>query len=85
MSSILLKSSHCFKKYLIQDAFCRRFNKSSNLSISSPRRYLKIFSKGFGFTLIAISLSGGIYYSLSDAITKRQIKVTVEGIGRFIR
>lgn len=44
-----------------------------------------LIGKISGGVVVAVPTAGGIYYALSDDITKRQTRVTVEGIGRFFR
>nr|XP_053632143.1 uncharacterized aarF domain-containing protein kinase 5-like isoform X5 [Cherax quadricarinatus] len=49
------------------------------------KRVLGLIGKISGGVVVAVPTAGGIYYALSDDITKRQTRVTVEGIGRFFR
>lgn len=62
-----------------------------NLSAEVPaapkkkRRILRAVGKTLGGIAIVVPAAGGVYYSISDDITRRQIRVTVEGIGRFFR
>lgn len=49
------------------------------------RRLLAAIGKGIGSVAIAVPAVGGVYYALSDDITKRQTRVTIEGIGRLFR
>ncbi|XP_064085063.1 uncharacterized aarF domain-containing protein kinase 5-like [Macrobrachium nipponense] len=62
-----------------------------NLSADVPvapkkkRRILRAVGKTLGGIAIVVPAAGGVYYSISDDITRRQIRVTVEGIGRFFR
>ncbi|XP_045620948.1 uncharacterized aarF domain-containing protein kinase 5 isoform X2 [Procambarus clarkii] len=49
------------------------------------RRTLAVLGKISGGVAVAVPMTGGIYYALSDDITRRQTTVTVQGIGRFFR
>ncbi|XP_076062663.1 putative aarF domain-containing protein kinase 5 isoform X2 [Oratosquilla oratoria] len=62
-------------------------NKSENASTipRKKRRIMASIGKVVGAIGIAVPVTGGVYYALSDDLTKRQIRVTVEGVGRFIR
>ncbi|RXG59198.1 Dual 3',5'-cyclic-AMP and -GMP phosphodiesterase 11 [Armadillidium vulgare] len=85
-------NNFCYK-YILTSSFrlnytgiiTRNFSQNSHVKISKSRRYLKIIRNGFGITLAASALGGAFYYATSDDLTKRQIRVTAEGVGRFMR
>ncbi|XP_071552103.1 uncharacterized aarF domain-containing protein kinase 5 isoform X1 [Panulirus ornatus] len=63
------------------------FKYSTEVSVvpKKKRRVLAAIGKGIGGVAIAAPTVGGVYYVLSDDVTKRRIRVTFEGIGRFFR
>ncbi|KAB7495386.1 putative aarF domain-containing protein kinase 5 [Armadillidium nasatum] len=85
-------NNFCYK-YILTSSFrlkytgiiTRNLSQNSHVKISKSRRYLKIIRNGFGITLAASTLGGAFYYATSDDLTKRQIRVTAEGVGRFMR
>lgn len=46
---------------------------------------LRSLGKGVVGVVAAVPAVGGAYYVVSDNLTKRQIRVTVQGVGRFFR
>lgn len=49
------------------------------------RSVLGTVGRGLGGLVVAVPAVGGVYYVASDDLTKRQIRVTVQGVNRFIR
>lgn len=49
------------------------------------RSVLGTVGKGLAGLVVAVPAVGGVYYAASDDLTKRQIRVTVQGVNRFIR
>ncbi|KAG0710208.1 putative aarF domain-containing protein kinase 5 [Chionoecetes opilio] len=46
---------------------------------------LRMLGRGVVGVAVGVPAAGGVYYAVSDDITKRQIRVTVQGVGRFFR
>lgn len=49
------------------------------------RSVLGTVGRGLAGLVVAVPAVGGVYYVASDDLTKRQIRVTVQGVNRFIR
>lgn len=54
-------------------------------AVRKKRSVLRPLAKGLVGLVASVPAVGGVYYVVSDDLTKRQIKVTVQGIGRFFR
>lgn len=52
---------------------------------SRKRTVLGTLGRGLAGVVVAVPVTGGIYYVVSDDITKRQLRVTVQGVSRFLR
>lgn len=53
--------------------------------VKKKRRVLATIGKVLGGVAVAVPAAGGVYYAYTDDLTKRQMRVTVEGVGRFFR
>lgn len=53
--------------------------------VARKRSLLGTLGRGLGGLGVTVSSIGGIYYMAGDDLTKRQIRVTVQGINRFFR
>lgn len=63
----------------------RRFSSEAPITPKKKRRILAGVGKGVAGTAVVVPAVGGVYYLASDDITKRQMRVTVQGVGRFFR
>ncbi|XP_042885871.1 uncharacterized aarF domain-containing protein kinase 5-like isoform X2 [Penaeus japonicus] len=63
----------------------RRCATEAPVVVKKKRRVLATIGKAIGGVVVAGPAAVGVYYACSDDLTKRQIRVTVEGVGRFFR
>lgn len=63
----------------------RRCATEAPVVVKKKRRVLATIGKVLGGVAVAVPAAGGVYYAYTDDLTKRQMRVTVEGVGRFFR
>lgn len=63
----------------------RRCATEAPVVVKKKRRVLATIGKAIGGVVVAVPAAGGVYYAYTDDLTKRQMRVTVEGVGRFFR
>lgn len=63
----------------------RKCSSEAPVTPKKKRRILAGVGKGVAGAAVVVPTVGGVYYLVSDDITKRQIRVTVQGVGRFFR
>ncbi|XP_037798397.1 uncharacterized aarF domain-containing protein kinase 5-like isoform X6 [Penaeus monodon] len=63
----------------------RRCATEAPVVVKKKRRVLATIGKVLGGVAVAVPSAGGVYYAYTDDLTKRQMRVTVEGVGRFFR
>ncbi|XP_063598592.1 uncharacterized aarF domain-containing protein kinase 5-like isoform X3 [Penaeus indicus] len=63
----------------------RRCATEAPVVVKKKRRVLATIGKVLGGVAVAVPAAGGVYYAFADDLTKRQMRVTVEGVGRFFR
>lgn len=63
----------------------RRCSMEAPSAPKRKRRILTTIGKSTGLMVVAVPTVGGVYYAVSDDITKRQMRVTIQGVGRFFR
>ncbi|KAG7177031.1 uncharacterized aarF domain-containing protein kinase 5-like isoform X3 [Homarus americanus] len=68
----------------VQNA-ARKYCTDAPVAPRKKRRVLAFIGKSLGGVALTVPAAGGVYYLMSDDVTKRQTRVTFEGIGRFFR
>ncbi|KAK4310372.1 hypothetical protein Pmani_018065 [Petrolisthes manimaculis] len=63
----------------------RKCSSKAPISPKKKRRILAGVGKSLAGAVVVVPAIGGVYYLAGDDITKRQIRVTIQGVGRFFR
>ena len=63
----------------------RTYSSEAPASLKKKRSVLGRLGKGLVGVVVGVPTVGGAYYVTCDDLKKRQLRVTVQGVGRFFR